>query len=242
VTVTNNVVYNLSGHALNISGLASSKETPNKFTNNIFAFANQGMVYQPAPWPNGCPSSPIKHVAVLNNVFYFDRLNTSIPSFYIVQGCTDSCKQAYDTFQNFQGNLYWRTDGQFGGDPDAFQILATQGLNANHSCKTGPNTQLYFSSPTAPSWQAGGAGVPVSMNEDLPPNATASYAPPFTATGLATDPPTAFAFPAGQLPPTPFVPANTNFTITNALSSLPKLPAVPATFPTYVYGSPQNKF
>ena len=242
ITVTNNVVYNVSGHAFSISALASSRETQNIFNNNIFAFANQGMLFQPSPWPNGCPSSPIKHVDVINNVFYFDRSSASTPSFYVVQGCTDSCKQAYDTFQNFQGNIYWRTDGKFAGDSRAFQVLTTQGLGANNSCKTGPNTTLYFSSQTSPNWQTGGTGVPVAMNEDLPPNATALYAPPFTASGLTTDPPSAFLFPAGQIPPTLFVPGNTNQTITNAHSSLPQLGTVPPTFPTYVYGSPSNKF
>ncbi len=52
----------------------------------------------------------------------------------------------------------------------------------------------------------------------------------------------AFSCPAGEVPPTLFVPANTNLTITNAHSSLSQLPTAPATFPVYVYGSPQNKF
>jgi len=242
VKVTNNVVYNLSAHAFAIAAVASSTETQNTFNNNIFAFANQGMLFQASPWPKGCPSSPIKQVDVINNIFYFDRSSSSNPSFYVVQGCTDSCKHAYDTFQNFQGNIYWRTDGQFAADGKAFQVLTTQGLYSNNICKTGPNTQLYFSSQTAPNWQTGGAGVPVAMNEDLPPNTTASYAPPFAASGLMTDLPSAFSFPSGQLPPTLFVPGNTNQTITNAHSSLPQLEMVPATFPTYVYGSPLNKF
>ena len=243
VTVTNNVVYNLSGHAIDLTeGLASAKETQNSFSNNIFAFANLGMFTQEIPWPNGCPSSPIKQVDVTNNIFYFDRLSTSTPSFYVVEGCTDSCGQAYNTYQNFQGNSYWRTDGQFAADNKAFQVISTQALNANNSCKTSPTTFLYFNSLTAPNWQTGGAGVPVAMNEDLAPNATASYQPPFTGTGLATDPPSDYSFPVGQAPPTPFVPANTNLTITNAHSSLSQVGTVPATFPTYVYGSSSNKF
>ncbi|MGA8761718.1 MAG: hypothetical protein WB562_02425, partial [Candidatus Sulfotelmatobacter sp.] len=243
VLVTNNVVYNLSGFAIDISqGLASSKQAQNIFNNNIFAFANSGMLMQASPWPKGCPSSPIKQVDVTNNIFYFDRLSTSTPSFYVVNGCSDSCKQAYDTYQNFQGNAYWRTDGQFGSDSKAFQVLTTQGLNSNNSCKTSPATSLYFTSLTAPNWQTGGKGVPVAMNEDLPPNTTASYQPPFTGSGLTNDPPSDYLFGSGQSPPTPFLPASTNLTIMNAHSSITPLGSVPATFPTYVYGSPLNKF
>jgi uncharacterized protein YjdB len=243
VVVTNNVVYNLSGNAMHVSqGLASSKESPNDFNNNIFAFANSGMFFQATPWPNGCPSTPIKQVNVTDNIFFFDRQSTSTPSFYVIQGCTDSCGQAYDTYQNFQGNAYWRTDGQFAGLSNAFQVLATQALNSNNACKTSPVTYLYFSSSTAPDWQTGGKGVPVAMNEDLPPNATASYHPPFTGSGLTSDSPSAYNFAAGQTPPTAFTTGNTNLTITNAHSSLPQLATVPATFPTYTYGSPQNKF
>jgi uncharacterized protein YjdB len=243
VKVTNNVVYNLSGHGIAITaGLASAKETQNSFTNNIFAFANSGMFVEQNPWPTGCPTSPIKQVDVINNIFYFDRHSTSTPSFYVIQGCRDSCKQAYDTFQNFQGNSYWRTDGQFASDSAAFLVLTTQGLNSNNTCKAGPNTSLYFSSQTAPDWQAGGTGVPVAMNEDLPPSATASYQPPFSGSGLATDLPTDYLFPTGQTPPTAFVPSNTNLTVTNAHSSVPPVGTVPPTFPVYVYGSPQNRF
>ncbi len=243
VEVANNVVYNLSGFAISISdGLASSKETPNTFTNNIFAFANTGMFNQQTPWPNGCPSSPITQVDVTNNIFYFDRFSTSTPSFYVIQGCKDSCKQPYDTYQNFQGNSYWRTDGQFANNDNAFQVLTTQGLNSNNSCKIGPTTALYFTSQTAPDWQTGGQGVPVAMNEDLPPNATISYQPPFAASGLTTDSPSDYLFVNGQTPPTPFVTGNTNLTITNAHSSLPSIETVPPTFPTYKYGSPLNKF
>jgi len=243
VVVTNNVVYNVSGHGIHIGqGLASSAEMQNVFSNNIFAFANLGMFVQSNPWPNSCPVNPIKQVDVTNNVFYFDRLSTSSPPFFVVGGCTDSCGKAYNTYQNFQGNTYWRTDGQFAADHKAFQVLTTQGLNSNNSCRTSPTTSLYFSSQSSPNWQTGGTGVPVAMNEDLPPNATASYQPPFTGAGLASDPPADYVFPAGQAPPTLFVPANTNLAITNAHSSLSQPGTVPATFPTYVYGSPLNKF
>jgi hypothetical protein len=80
------------------------------------------------------------------------------------------------------------------------------------------------------------------MNEDLQPNATATYQPPFTGTGLTSDPPSDYSLPTGQVPPTPFVLGNTNLTITNAHSSLSQLGSVPATFPTYVYGNALNKF
>jgi hypothetical protein len=243
VLATNNIVFNLSGHAMHFTGgLISSAQSPNIFTNNIFAFANQGMFTEVSPWPNGCPSSLITQVDVTNNIFYFDRLSTSTPAFYPISGCTDSCKQAYNTYQNFQGNAYWRTDGQFATYSGAFQVLTTQGLSSSNTCKTGPNTSLYFSSETAANWQTGGTGVPVAMNEDLSPNSTATYQPPFTGSGLATDTAGDYSFPTGQTPPTPFIAGNTNATITNAHSALVQLAPVPATFPTYVYGSSSNKF
>jgi uncharacterized protein YjdB len=243
VTVTNNVVYNLSGHGMSLTeGLASSAEKQNTFSNNIFAFANLGMFYQQTPWPAGCPGSPIKQVDVLNNIFYFDRTSASNPSFYVIQGCRDSCKQAYNTFQNFQGNIYWRTDGQFAADGGAFQVLTTQGLNSSNACKAGPYTSLIFSSLTAASWQSGGKGVPVAMNEDLSPNSTASYPPAFTGSGLITDAPSAYLLDPTQVLPTAFAPAATNATINTAHSSLSQPAAVPPTFPTYVYGATQSKF
>jgi hypothetical protein len=243
IQVANNLVYNLSGHGIHIAeGLATSTQTQNTFNNNIIAFANLGMFVQTQSWPNGCPNAPIKQVDVTNNMFYFDRLSTSSPAFYAIEGCSDSCGQAYNTYQNFQGNSYWRTDGQFAADKRAFQVLTTQGLTSNNSCRTSPTTLLYFGSQTLPSWQNGGAGVPVAMNEDLSPNGTASYQPPFTGSGLTSDPPADYFFSASQTPPTPFVPSGTNLTITNAHSSLPQLGGIPATFPTYVYGSALNKF
>jgi len=242
VEIANNVVFNLSGHAIHITGgLVSSTQSPNVFSNNVFAFANDGMFIQISPWPNGCPSSPILQVDVTNNIFYFDRFSTSTPAFYVLVGCKDSCKQAYDTYQNFQGNSYWRTDGGFANDNDAFQVLTTQGLGSGNSCKAGPTTSLYFASATKPNWQTGGTGVPVAMNEDLSPNATASYQPPFSGLGLITDLPADYLFGNGQNPPQ-FAPGNTNLTITNAHSSLSPVGTVPPTFPMYVYGSPLNKF
>jgi trimeric autotransporter adhesin len=243
VTVTNNVVYNLSGHAMSLTeGLASSTEKQNTFSNNIFAFANLAMFYQQTPWPTGCPSAPIKQVDVLDNIFYFDRTSASTPSFNVIQGCRDSCKQAYNTFQNFQGNIYWRTDGQFAADSGAFQVLTTQGLNASNACKTGPNTSLIFSSLIGASWQSGGKGVPVAMNEDLSPNSTASYQPAFSGSGLITDVPSDYLLDPTQVLPTAFAPAATNATINTAHSSVPLPATVPPTFPTYVYGSTSSKF
>ena len=237
-------MYNVSGHGIHLTeGLASSSETQNTFKNNIFAFANEGMFAQGTPWPNGCPASAILQVDVTNNIFYFDRTDTSTPSFLAVGGCSDTCGQAYNTYQNFQGNAYWRTDGGFAASSKAFQVLTTQGLKTDNTCRTSPVTRLYFSSPTAPNWQTGGTGVPVAMNEDPSP-ATASYNPGFPAQGLATDASTAYSFTVNHLgqPPTPFITGNTDDAITNAGSSLPAVGNVLPTFPNYAYGSAVNKF
>lgn len=59
------VVYNVDGNAIHISAgvswsavNASTNETPNAFSNNIFAFADAGMLTEQQPWAGeGCPSS-----------------------------------------------------------------------------------------------------------------------------------------------------------------------------------------
>jgi hypothetical protein len=261
VDVENNVVFNVSGHGIHLTeGLASSSETQNTFKNNIFAFANEGMFAQDTPWPNGCPTSPILQVDVTNNIFYFDRSETSSPAFSAVGGCLDSCGQAYNTYQNFQGNSYWSTVLDFATDPNAFQVLQTQGLNpTNNSCyapnRSHPSIPLTFDQPpTTCTWQQGAQGdtctnsngqsgtLPVAISEDAA--GTAAYNPGFPAQGLASDTPTAYSFSINHLsqPPTPFVTGNTDDAITNAGSSLPGVGNVPPTFPNYVYGSSVNKF
>jgi hypothetical protein len=233
VTVENNVVYNVDGHGIHLTEGVVKGQTANTFSNNIFAFANSGMFTQDDPWPQGC-YTPGLQVNVTDNIFEFDRNDQSTPSFYAVGGCTNSCGQTYSAYQNFQGNAYWRTDGGFASDKKAFEVLKTQDLTGG-TC-SGANTQLSFSTPS-PTWQLGGTGVPVAMQEDVNPSGTASYNPGFPATGLFTDLPAAYSFSANHLapPPTPFQTNLTDAAIAGAGSSLPSLGSVPPTFPTYTY-------
>jgi hypothetical protein len=272
VTVENNVVYNLSGHGIHLTeGLGLSTETQNTFQNNIIAFANLGMFVQGTPWPSGCPTSPILQVDITDNIFFFDRnerttINgvtypASVPSFSVVGGCLDSCGQAYNTYQKFEGNAYWSTVLDFADDPNAFQVLQTQGLNpSDNACKTpgtsNPTIPMTFNqAPVSCTWQQGAQGatctnsngvsgtLPVAIDEDATPSpGTATYQPPFTGSGLSTDTPMAYFFGTHQGPPTPFVTGNTDATITNAGSSLPAVTTVPPTFPNYAYGNSANKF
>ena len=65
---------------------------------------------------NNCKTGPNTSLFFSSQTGASCRASTSTPSFSVIQGCRDSCKQAYNTFQNFQGNIYWRTDGQFAND------------------------------------------------------------------------------------------------------------------------------
>jgi len=150
-----------------------------------------------------------------------------------VGGCTNSCGQTYSAYQNFQGTPIGEPTGAFATDKKAFEVLKTQDLTGG-KC-TGQSTQLSFSQ--SPSWQQGGTGVPVAMDEDLNPLGTAVYNPGFPASGLATDLPTAYSFSGNHLtgPPTPFNTSLTDNAIAKAGSSLPSPGSVPSTFPTYTY-------
>ena len=48
----------------------------------------------------------------------------------MTDGCAYSCGLEYDKFLNFQGNLYWRTDGKFATYDKAFQVLTAAPANA----------------------------------------------------------------------------------------------------------------
>jgi hypothetical protein len=105
--------------AVNITHGPQLANLANTIVNNIFAYARKGMISNGNPYPTYvCPSSPVTVFNSSNNLFYFDR--TSTESFYIQQGCEYACGFPITDLHNWQSNLYWRTDGAFGTDPDAF--------------------------------------------------------------------------------------------------------------------------
>jgi len=241
VDVRYNVVYRMSAFTafMTEGPTVAQPPNPNVFENNIFSLGIRGMFAQGTPWPAGCGSNPGPEVELLSNVFNFDldETPTNPAGFYVQAGCTSSCGLAYDQFQQFSGNAYWRAGTSstgyplFCNDPNAFHLVTHPASNG--SCPfVGQNTFLTFDSPPmgGQTWQHGmPPSTPVPMNEDL--NGACSWDPRFGTTGNPSD----YLLASG--PPTPFDPAFTNDTIANAgrTSGPHSLAAVPATFPTYTF-------
>jgi hypothetical protein len=120
VTVENNLVYRVSAMGINMTHGPQLPNKPNTVTNNIFAYARQGMIANGNPYlTNVCPSGgPNLIFNTSSNLFYFDRNATE--TFYTQYGCDYACGSPLTSLHNWQSNLYWRTDGAFNTDPDAF--------------------------------------------------------------------------------------------------------------------------
>ncbi|MGH9825117.1 MAG: right-handed parallel beta-helix repeat-containing protein, partial [Blastocatellia bacterium] len=115
VTIENNLVYRVSGHAISFSGPRPAGFPPSVVKNNIFAFARLSMVnaYDPyifagsPPWP----ASP-QFFTLSDNLFYFDRDDNSKPAFHVQGGCAFAGGQdrvaPYTGFQLWKSNLYFR--------------------------------------------------------------------------------------------------------------------------------------
>ena len=116
IDVENNVVFRVSDSSIAMSQGPPPRTPGNTFRNNILASARKSVFNFPTPWPAGCTEKSAR-VNFANNIFQFDRKDASA-----IRGCAYSCGLDYDKFENFQGNLYWRTDGGFSTDPQAFQV------------------------------------------------------------------------------------------------------------------------
>jgi hypothetical protein len=247
VDVENNVVYHVSSYTAHITEgpTVLKPPNPNVFKNNIFSLGAGGMFILNEPWPtlsSGAAScvpgtTSALEVEFLNNIFNFD-LNE--PAFNVVGGCTNSCGQDYDQFEDFQGNAYWRantgTTGYplFCNDTKAFHVVKPQATDG--SCPAGGTTvNLTFDTPAmgAQTWQYGvPPSTPVVMNEDVTPLGVCNYNPNFGTTGNPSD------YLLSTAPPTSFNISLTNDTINNAgRTSGPMVASVPATFPTYILPS-----
>jgi hypothetical protein len=121
VTVKNNLVYRVSGTTMNMSNGPAQAGTPNSFQNNIFAYGRMGIFGVSAPYAsNSCPATPILEFDASTNIAYFDKPYAD--GFSALRGCTYSCGSPYTQYQKFSGNLYWRTDGTFAADTQAFHV------------------------------------------------------------------------------------------------------------------------
>jgi hypothetical protein len=227
VEVANNVVYHVAAGGMIMTNGPAAGEPANTFTNNIVAYARRAMFEEQNPWPQNCTYA--LRANITHNLFYFDLNETT--GFHAVAGCADSCGMAYNQFLNFQGNLYWRTDGGFANDSNAFYVLTDPPPpNQASTCtllQDPPLTMLSFSQ-----WQTGQPlvnGMPLTMNEDL--TGTASVDPGFGDSGQSSD------FLLSSSPIAGFDNNLTDDTINSAGRSNPVLtaPTVPATFPTYYF-------
>jgi hypothetical protein len=227
VDVENNVVYRVSDTAAWISGGPSPGMLPNTFRNNIFAFARNNMFVEAAPWAQGCASAALR-VSFTNNIFYFDLNDTS--GFYFNGGCPYSCGLAYNAFQDFQSNLYWRTDGGFANYSKAFHVLTATPADPT-DCNSTAGESKSWTFLNFSQWQANNAPSGVtwlpSMSEDA--GGAVKVNPGFGNTGQPGD----FLLSTNLV--SGFDYTKTNDTILHAGRTDPAImpPAVPPTLPNY---------
>lgn len=149
VDVENNLVYRVSGAPIEFAEIPPFANQASTIRNNILAFGRSAMVNTFNPYPTGAVPSPfIQQMVATSKVFYFDR-NLNSPSGFSVQGgCTYSGGQPYTAFQQWSGNLYWRADGTFSNDAQAFHVQPNPLKNA--LCGNAPNQFTFY---TFAGWQ-----------------------------------------------------------------------------------------
>jgi hypothetical protein len=229
VDVENNVVFRVSAATVWLSGGPAAGQLAHTFRNNIFALGRVSMFEQAGPWLQGCGAAPTPEVNVSSNLFYFDLDDSA--GFYVMQGCADSCGLAYNQFQNFQGNLYWRADGKFSTYNKAFHVLTRTPTNVT-TCSAPGNPATAWTFLTFPQWQTGSPlvnGSPLAMSEDA--GGTVTVNPGFGNSGAPSD------YVMSSSPVTGFNFTLTNNTILHAGRNHPVImpPVVPGTFPTYTF-------
>lgn len=160
VDVENNLVYRVSANDVySAQGPAASNEA-NIVKNNILAYGRQAMVSIDAPYQNGTPKNAIQNLIVTNNLFYFDRNDASSPDFSVQGGCLYAGGFPYPQFQEWNSNMYWRTDGGFANDDKAFAVQPNPALkDKNAPCADGEKKNELTFYPFA-QWQQ-------KVNEDL---------------------------------------------------------------------------
>ena len=243
-TVRNNVVFRISEAPLrtNKGPRGYDKEThhdglANTFSNNILAFGNTSMFMEVSPWnPAGCTTPTLRN-RLVHNIFYFNRDDTTSPAFTVQgNGCTYTCNTAgsFADFQDWQGNLYWRTSGGFDTYAKAFHVQKKSAEGNEARCGGSRNPDAEWAWLTFGQWQSNAKptawGPAGGMLEDV--NGTASINPMFGVAGDKND------FLLSSNPNQGFDYLQTNDTIRNAGRNgiTPPTPdVVAATFPTYSY-------
>jgi hypothetical protein len=222
VDVENNVVYRVSQDGIVYSLGPAPGQPANTFKNNIVAYAMNSMYDEQQTWPQGCTGASLR-ANVTDNIFYFDRSDSV--GFYPVLGCAYSCGLNFNQFEDFQGNLYWRTDGKFATYAKAFHV-STKVPSDPTNCSGSASTWTFL---TFSQWQGGQPpnGIPASMGEDVA--GTVTVDPHFGNTGQPSD----YLLSSNLVPGFDYT--KTNDTILHAGRNNPVIvpPTVPDTFPTY---------
>jgi uncharacterized protein (TIGR03437 family) len=151
VDVENNLIYRVSGSGIYTPhGPAAAKEA-NTIKNNIVAFARSSLVSDTGPYKDGVTISNPAFV-VSNNLFYFDRSESSDSPFRAVAGCLYSVGIPFTSYLFFTSNLYWRTDGAFATDTKAFHVQSNPGPGGgpNGPCSDDRSTWTFY---TFSGWQ-----------------------------------------------------------------------------------------
>jgi len=212
VDVENNLVYRVSGHAMSFSGPRAGPNQQSTVKNNIFSYSRLSILNAYDPYSfTSVPPSPLFFVAT-NNIFYFDRNSSSNPPFYVQGGCVWPGQESFTAYQQWNTNLYWRTDGAFATDPRAFHMQQKQ--DATNDC----GGQALWTFLTFAGWQ--------NLSEDV---TGVVQNPGFNNPAFPADD---YSLPKGS-PGVGFV----VFDATQAGRTNPVLnpPPVPATFPTKVF-------
>lgn len=156
IDVENNLVYRVSGNAMNFAGAPTMPNEPTTIRNNIFAFARGSMINVSNPYSSGTVPASVEQIfTASNNLMYFDRNSSSTPTFYVQGGCTYSGGFAFTSWEDWNSNIYWRTDGGFASDPQAFHFQPDPATS----------NPCYFSQPskytflTFAAWQTTGEDV-----------------------------------------------------------------------------------
>jgi hypothetical protein len=90
VDVENNLVYRVSGNAVYTPHGPNAPNEANIVKNNILAYGRQSMMSVNFPYGGGVPAVIPQVFVITNNLFYFDRTNTSSPKFWVQGGCVYS--------------------------------------------------------------------------------------------------------------------------------------------------------
>ena len=150
VDVENNLVYRVSGFPVYTPHGPAIPGSPNIIKNNILAYGRSAMVAVNFPYGNGVPATMPQVFTITNDLFYFDRSNHSTPKFWVQGGCVYADGAAYIQFQEWNSNMYWRTDGAFASDDKAFEVQPNPGTGPDAPCNGNTNNWTFY---TFAQWQ-----------------------------------------------------------------------------------------